>query len=190
MPDARAAVENALLGITPWDDREHKDRCAALAWVRSGTPIWRTAKPATPPEHLVSYFLLVDPARAGCLLVHHRNAGRWLPTGGHVEPGEDPEGTVRRECREELGVDAVLLAGLPANPFFVTRQVTGGVDAGHVDVSLWYVCEADASAPIAPDPADFHDARWWPLAEAAAAPPGTTDPNLARFVAKLGAVIG
>lgn len=181
----RAAVETALLAIDPWDDAERTDRADALAWVRSGVGIWRTAKPATPPEHLVSYFLLVDPDRARCLLVHHRNAGMWLPTGGHVEPDEDPAATVRRECREELGVEAPLLAGLPSNPLFVTRRTTVGVDAGHVDVSLWFACHADATAPLAPDPAEFHEVRWWGLDEAASAEPGTTDPNLARFVAKL-----
>ncbi|MEE3919135.1 NUDIX domain-containing protein [Micromonospora sp. BRA006-A] len=31
----------------------------------------------------------------------------WLPSGGHVEPGEHPADTVRRELREELGVAAV-----------------------------------------------------------------------------------
>jgi 8-oxo-dGTP diphosphatase len=182
----RAAVEAALLAIEPCDDAERTDRADALAWVRSGAGIWRTAKPATPPEHLVSYFLLVDPDRAQCLLVHHRNAGMWLPTGGHVEPYEDPAATVRRECREELGVEALLEATpLTSNPLFVTRRTTVGVDAGHVDVSLWYVCRADATAPLTPDPAEFHEVRWWGLDEAASAEPGTTDPNLPRFVAKL-----
>ncbi|HET6833936.1 MAG TPA: hypothetical protein VFH30_08700 [Acidimicrobiales bacterium] len=62
--------------------------------MRSGAPIWRTAKPATPPKHLVAYFVLVDSAAHSCLLVDHRLADLWLPTGGHVEPGEDLASTV------------------------------------------------------------------------------------------------
>jgi 8-oxo-dGTP pyrophosphatase MutT (NUDIX family) len=180
-PDpARSAVEAALVTIDPWDPVERAHRDDALAWVRSDAGIWRTAKPATPPKHLVSYFLLVDPDAAACLLVDHRKAQRWLPTGGHVEPGEHPTTTVERECVEELGITAHLLDGLP-NPFFVTVTVTGGLDPGHTDVSLWYILRASADTPLAPDPAEFHAARWFPLP----ALPTPADPHLPRLVAKL-----
>ena len=39
---------------------------------------------ATPPKHLVSSFALVD--HDHIILVDHKYAERWLPTGGHVEP--------------------------------------------------------------------------------------------------------
>ena len=39
--------------------------------------------------------------------VRSTEASLWLPTGGHVEPGEDPSDTVERECQEELGIPAV-----------------------------------------------------------------------------------
>ncbi len=74
-----------------------------MAWIASGVQIFRTAKPDVPPKHLVAYFALVDPAPRSMLLVDHRNAGLWLPTGGHVEPDEDLAATVTREAREELG---------------------------------------------------------------------------------------
>jgi 8-oxo-dGTP diphosphatase len=35
-------------------------------------------------------------------------AGVWDVPGGHVEPGESPRAAVRRELREEIGVDVVL----------------------------------------------------------------------------------
>ena len=44
-------------------------------------------KPDVPPKHLVSYFALVDERRGKLLLVDHKLAGLWLPSGGHVEPG-------------------------------------------------------------------------------------------------------
>ena len=181
--EARERVAAALRAIEPWDATEAGHCSDALAWVRSGAPIWRTAKPATPPKHLVAYFLLVDAGVRSCLLVDHRLAELWLPTGGHVEPGEDPAATVARECREEVGFTAPLLGGLSSQPLFVTQRVTGGRDPGHVDVSLWYVCDADASRPIEFDPREFGAARWWPFDELAAG--ARIDPNLPRFLEKL-----
>jgi 8-oxo-dGTP diphosphatase len=183
---SRLAAEAALLAIRPWDAVEGAHRADALAWVRSGDGIWRVEKPATPPKHLVAYFVLVDVSGGGrCLLVDHRNARLWLPTGGHVEPDEDPAATVRREAREEIGVVPPLFDGLSSNPLFVTQTTTVGNDAGHVDVSLWYVCRADAGEPIDPDPGEFRATRWWSLAELPTADPAGFDPHLPRFVAKL-----
>jgi 8-oxo-dGTP pyrophosphatase MutT (NUDIX family) len=60
-----------------------------------------------PPKHLVSYAVLIDPRDASVFLVDHILAGLALPPGGHVEPGEDPADTVRREAMEELGIQAL-----------------------------------------------------------------------------------
>jgi 8-oxo-dGTP diphosphatase len=133
--------------------------------------------------------VLVDAGAHSCLLVDHRLAQLWLPTGGHVEPGEDPAATVTRECRQEVGFAAPLLRGLSSQPLFVTQRVTGGLDPGHVDVSLWYVCDADRRRPVAFDPREFRAARWWPLDELTTAAAGF-DPNLSRFVVKLLGEIG
>lgn len=39
----------------------------------------------------MSYFLVASDTQV--LLVDHKNAQLWLPTGGHVEPGEHPRDT-------------------------------------------------------------------------------------------------
>lgn len=44
--------------------------------------------------------------RKKVLLMDHKKAELWLPPGGHVEPGENPRETVRREAKEKLGIDA------------------------------------------------------------------------------------
>ena len=38
------------------------------------------------------------------LLVHHDKLNRWLPMGGHIEPGEDPDLALFRELEEETGM--------------------------------------------------------------------------------------
>jgi 8-oxo-dGTP pyrophosphatase MutT (NUDIX family) len=47
------------------------------------------------------------------LMVHHRGLQRWLPVGGHIDPGEDPISAVHREAREESGLAIELLLEQP-----------------------------------------------------------------------------
>ena len=116
------------------DALEAVTRDEVLAWIDSGAELCRIEKPATPPQHLIAYFALVDGDHL--LLVDHINAELWLPTGGHVEPGEHPRQTVLREVQEELGIDGVFLH---EQPLCLTITETVGKTAGHTDVSLWYI---------------------------------------------------
>jgi 8-oxo-dGTP pyrophosphatase MutT (NUDIX family) len=61
------------------------------------------------------------------LLGDHVKSGLWLPSGGHVEHGEDPRDTVDREAFEELGIRARFHDRLGAGrPFFLTVTPTLG----------------------------------------------------------------
>jgi 8-oxo-dGTP diphosphatase len=181
----RSQLERVIQDIVPFDDLEAEHRANAVDWVCGVDQIYRTRKPAVPPKHLVAYFAVVDVHAGRILLVDHINAGLWLPTGGHVEPEEDPLDTVTRELGEELGVTGPLVDGLSSNPLFVTQTTTVGNDAGHVDVSLWYVVAASVDDRFEPDPGEFHGVRWWSWSEVHAAPADTLDPQLPRFVRKL-----
>jgi 8-oxo-dGTP diphosphatase len=56
----RARIRNELELIEPIDEVERRHHAQALRWVDSGAELFRLAKPATPPMHLVSYFAVVD----------------------------------------------------------------------------------------------------------------------------------
>lgn len=43
------------------------------------------------------------------LLLFHRKLGKWLPPGGHIEPGELPDDAAVREVYEETGVRVELV---------------------------------------------------------------------------------
>lgn len=51
--------------------------------------------------------------REGLILIGKRKAGRfagkWEFPGGKVEPGETPEACLKRELREELGIEARIM---------------------------------------------------------------------------------
>jgi 8-oxo-dGTP diphosphatase len=176
----RAAIRSELESINPLDALERQHRGEALAWVDSGAPLFRTAKPATPAQHLVSYFAVVD--ADNILLVDHKNARLWLPPGGHVEQDEHPRSTVVREIREELGF---VPAHEIAAPLMVTCTTTVGLSSGHTDVSLWYVVNASRNDSITYDEQEFGGIKWFELSEV---PLDRTDPHLERFIRKLRSV--
>ena len=105
----RATIAALIRAISPGDRLEAEQITATLAWIASGAPLCRSAKPAVPPQHLVAYCVLVDPSQKKLLLVDHKNAGLWLPSGGHVEVDEHPQTTVYRELNEELSISADFL---------------------------------------------------------------------------------
>ncbi|MGC4894388.1 NUDIX hydrolase [Micromonospora sp. DT31] len=183
--EIRALVEE----LTPADEQEARHQEAALAWLAGTEDIFRRAKPRTPSPHLVAYFLLRDRSDGAVLLVDHRLAGMWLPSGGHVEPGEHPADTVCRELREELGVTAVFAPPFGARPAFLTvTETVGPPEHRHTDVSLWYVVDSHRDQRFTPDPVEFSAIRWWTAAEVADAPAGTIEPHLGRMLTKLAAV--
>ena len=181
----RAVVRAIVSEIAPLDPLEAEHRADALAWIDSGLDIFRSAKPATPPKHLVSYCVLVDADRRRVLLVDHRDAQRWLPTGGHIDPGEHPVAAARREMHEELGIRPDFHPAIGDVPLLVTVTDTGGLSAGHTDVSLWFAFDGSGDRSLSPDAGEFVDTRWWKFDDIAHGPETRFDPHLPRFVSKL-----
>jgi 8-oxo-dGTP diphosphatase len=173
-----ADIRTELLSVVPLDRLEEVHLSDALAWVASGAPLCRVEKPATPPKHLVSYFVVLDEDEL--LLVDHKNAGLWLPSGGHVEPGEHPRQTVSREIKEELNLSVA--ASEVGPPLMVTCTQTVGATSGHIDVSLWYTVSGDRSQPLEFDTSEFYSVEWFKFS---AAPLHRADPHLGRFLQKL-----
>lgn len=105
------------------------------------------------------------------LMVHRSPQRRWYPDvwdvpGGHVEAGEDHRGALRRELREELGVEAQV-TGDP-----IARTVTRSFVMDVWAVRTW------SGEPVNAAPEE-HDAIAWlspeDLVGRALAHPGLTD---------------
>lgn len=174
----RNLIRSEVESIYPHDELERQHRADVLTWIDSGAELCRLEKPAIPPKHLVSYVVVLS--RNAILLVDHRSAKLWLPTGGHVEPRELPRETAKRELFEELGIAATGTIGAPR---FVTCTTTVGMTSGHVDVSLWYVAEVNRDQPLKYDNQEFVSVRWFAFPNI---PFERADPHMERFITKIG----
>jgi 8-oxo-dGTP pyrophosphatase MutT (NUDIX family) len=181
-------VRDLVAGVQPFDDVEGGHQGWILGWMATTDDVFRRVKPDTPAQHLVVYFVLVDPSDGAVLLVDHILAGLWLPAGGHIEPGEHPVDTVTREVAEELGIEATFSSLTGRRPLFVSVAETTGPQP-HTDASLWFVLDAGRDRRLAPDQAEFHSVRWWSREELAAADPAYFEPHLPRMLAKLDSLV-
>jgi len=176
---SKTTLYDVISKIVPHDILEQEHIDDTLAWIESGAPIFRITKPDIPNKHLVSYFVLFDEKVQKILLVDHKKAGLWLPTGGHVEINEDPKETVRRECLEELGAQAEFWV---PDPLFLTSTLTVGLTAGHTDVSLWYVLKGNHNTLYEFDKNEFNTIKWFDFDRI---PYEKSDPHIRRFIKKL-----
>ncbi|EST38167.1 hypothetical protein N566_08910 [Streptomycetaceae bacterium MP113-05] len=92
--DVRVTWSRSRSGLPLGHAGTHTQLAEAKSWIADGAPLYRIRKPDHPPQHLVSYFVAFDQPRGELRLVAHRQAGLWPPSGGYVEPYEDPWDTV------------------------------------------------------------------------------------------------
>lgn len=177
----RAVIDQIVSAIDPVDLLEKEQKQYVRDWILSGKELFRIAKPATPDIHLVSYFAVISQSEKKLLLVDHKNARLWLPPGGHVEPNEHPKETVKREVKEELGIEADFLL---EQPLFLSVSKTAGASTGigHTDVSLWYLLRSSSKIHFIYDKKEFKRIRWFDIDEI---PFEKSDPHMQRFIAKL-----
>lgn len=84
---------------------------------------------------------------------------QWEFPGGKVEAGESPEAALRREIREELGVD-IRVGDL-------IERVHHDYGGGHDYDLLFYECRIVAGEPSAQPGQGVHQVGWWTPAELA-----------------------
>lgn len=92
-------------------------------------------------------------SKSKVLLIRHSKLGAWLPIGGHIEPGEDPETTLKREVKEETGLE-VKIVSESINITAETMRLSARPEAvfieqvaeGHEHVDFVYFCVPNNNA--------------------------------------------
>lgn len=76
------------------------------------------------PRHSVSVAAVITDDHGRALLIQRRDNGKWEPPGGVLELGESIKDGLRRETREETGLDIE-----PAAPAGACKNMARGITA-------------------------------------------------------------
>lgn len=153
MPTADLSLYAMARGLAAWHiGTRCCGRCGAHTNARDAG--WRRRCWACGQEHFpradpAVIVLITDGER--CLLGHHRRYGHkfYSTLAGFVEPGEDIEGTVRREMYEEVGIMIGEVTYLASQPWPFPH-------------TLMFGCWAHAlTTDITIDEEELIDARWF-----------------------------
>ena len=110
------------------------------------------------PRHVVGVAGVVVDDAGRALAVRRRSPQRWELPGGALEPGERIADALRREVREETGLDVepIRLSGVyqnmalgPVALVFLCRR-TGGTERDSDETSEWRWISADEAAQLMP----------------------------------------
>jgi len=106
------------------------------------------------------------------LLIYHKKLNSWLPPGGHIEKNETPDDAVKREFKEELGLDVEILNknDIPmggnivrqlAVPFYVNVHRVGG----HDHCCFFYLCKLKNTEKLKINKSELKDFGWFSAKE-------------------------
>ncbi len=109
-------------------------------------------------DHFCSFLVPVHKETKSIYVGHHIKADEWIPPGGHIEIGESPEDTVRREFTEELSStlknELIELFDISiTNVFHPSRPC-------RVHNDFWFAVYMDKKTNFKVDTKEFHEAEW------------------------------
>jgi deoxyribonuclease-4 len=144
---------------------EHPDKhvlARLREFVRTNNALYRDG--GSPEHHLCAFFVPIVPEQRLVFVGHHIKADDWIPPGGHMEPGETPLQTIRREVVEELSYE---LKDERIELFDVAiKDVSQPNRVCKTHNDLWYLIHMKKPVPFKLQASEFHDGAWLSYEEA------------------------
>jgi len=163
MHDSMSAEELSLAGqakaLAAWHENTRCcGHCGGTTSVKDGgwkRKCWACGKEHFPRTDPVVIMLIVDKAGDRCVLGHESRfmEKMWSTLAGFIEPGEDIEHAVRRETREEVGLEVGEVRFHSTQPWPFPHSLMIGC--------IGYA----TSGEITIDPTEIQEARWFSRAE-------------------------
>lgn len=131
--------------------------------------------------------------RGKVLLVHHNRFDKWVPPGGHIEPGESFAGTAEREFNEETGLLVKAISSQPAIhpaddnaipepvPFYADIEREGFAIPALVQFFFVRRQEGTGEQVVQAQLEEVHGAQWFGLEDLERLPTFEQVRSLARF---------
>lgn len=116
-----------------------------------------------PVDHICTFFLPIDITNKLIYLCHHIKAQDWIPPGGHIDKGELPIETVKREVFEELNYSVNLSQ---INMFDLSiKHIINSIHGCEYHYDIWHwipIIKQDFKYTKK----EYYDARWVTISEA------------------------
>ncbi|MEK9178843.1 MAG: NUDIX hydrolase [Patescibacteria group bacterium] len=115
-------------------------------------------------RHFCTFFVPIHIPSRSIYLGHHIKADDWIPPGGHIEMGELPLDTVKREMLEELQhkiTDEKIIF------FNISHKVINRPEQRCMEhFDLWHTVEMNNMPNFVFERKEYYDAGWFPIDEA------------------------
>ncbi|HAO52446.1 TPA: hypothetical protein DCQ85_03180 [Candidatus Magasanikbacteria bacterium] len=168
----RQSYISSVEHIIPFDSEEEKIQEEVIGWLR-GTD--HVTKKESPDQHLGVVALVISPTMDKVFLLNHKKAGAYLMPGGHVDLGETLQDAIQKELLEELGLTVDMKR---SNPFYISKILTQGKNAGHHDITTVFRIIVDPSTTFSVEEKEADEAGWFDWTELDSMPAFTQLPRI------------
>ncbi len=168
----RQSYISSIEHIIPFDGEEEEAQEEVLEWIKTAQHL---TKKENIEQHLGVVALVVNPEMNKVFLLNHKKAQAYLMPGGHVDVGETLQQAIEKELSEELGLVVDMKASYP---FYISKILTQGKNAGHHDVTTVFKIVVDPSTNFSVEAKEADEAGWFDWSKLESMPAFTQLPRI------------